>query len=244
MNIYKQIISAKKKSLAILIDPDKAPENHLKKLAQYFNSGYADFAFVGGSIVNSSTNKTIKKLKSLSNIPIILFPGNPLQISFQADAILFLSLISGRNPDFLIGHHIHIAKQIKKNSIETIPTGYILIDSGKTTSIQYISNTMPIPADKPDIAVATAIAGELLGMKLIYLEAGSGAKKTINSKIIRQIKKNIKIPLIVGGGIKTTDDLQKYAKSGADIIVIGSIFEQEPSLIPKFYKTLNKINNA
>lgn len=233
-------ISQNKKLLAVLIDPDKADSSHIEKIANYANRGMIDLLFVGGSITNASVNELLEKIKILTDVPVVLFPGHPSQVSFKADAILFLSLISGRNPDFLIGHHIYVSKQLKKSGIEVIPTGYILIESGRTTSVEYISNTKPIPADKTDIVISTALAGELLGMKLIYLEAGSGATRAINSKLIRDLKAELNIPLIVGGGIKSLDDMENYAKSGADLVVIGTLFEKNVDLIPKFYKKLQE----
>jgi putative glycerol-1-phosphate prenyltransferase len=240
MNILKKIQTAEKKQLAILIDPDKAPKKHLQKICNFANKGFTDFIFVGGSLVNKSLKQTVDTIKKLTKIPVILFPGSPLQICYNVDAVLFLSLISGRNPDFLIGHHVLVAHQLKKSKIETIPTGYILIGNGKTTAVEYISNTKPIPADKPELAVATAIAGELTGKKIIYLEAGSGAHLIINKVLIEKVKKSIDVPLIVGGGINSVNKIKQVAKAGADVIVVGNYFEQNPDDIPLFYKTLKK----
>lgn len=171
-------------------------------------------------------------MKENTTIPILLFPGNLLQISNKADGILLLSLISGRNPDLLIGNHVVASSRIKHSKLEVLPTGYILIDGDKPTSVEYMSNTKPIPADKVDIATATAIAGEMLGLKYIYLEAGSGAKNSINENIIKSVKINTDIPLIVGGGIKTVNDVKNAINAGADIIVIGSAVEQNKELLP------------
>ena len=163
------------KLLAVLIDPDKAEYQHIEKICANANQGFIDLLFVGGSITSVSVDNLVEQIKEMTNVPVVLFPGHPSQVSLKADAILFLSLISGRNPDFLIGHHIYVSKLLKNNPIEVIPTGYILVESQNTTSVEYISNTKAIPADKADIVVSTALAGELLGMKLIYLEGGSGA---------------------------------------------------------------------
>ena len=238
MSIYKKIQDSKKKTFAILIDPDKINEKYLNRIILYGKQGFFDFIFVGGSIVNGSTDMLIKKIKQELEIDIVLFPGSPSQISENADAILFLSLISGRNPEYLIGQHVLAAKRLKNSSLEVIPTGYILIQGKNVSSTEYISNTKPIPANKPDIAVSTAIAGELLGMKIIYLEGGSGAEKSINHQVISEVKNNISIPLIVGGGIKTVDDIEKIAKAGADLIVVGTAIEENVDLIPELYHSL------
>jgi len=229
-----------KKLLAVLIDPDKAEYQHIEKICANANQGFIDLLFVGGSITSVYVDNLVEQIKEMTNVPVVLFPGHPSQVSLKADAILFLSLISGRNPDFLIGHHIYVSKLLKNNPIEVIPTGYILVESQNTTSVEYISNTKPIPADKADIVVSTALAGELLGMKLIYLEGGSGASRSINSDLIKNLKAELSIPLIVGGGIKTIEDMQTYAQSGANVVVIGTLFEKNEDLIPKFYKKLQE----
>lgn len=240
MTIYDKIINSSETLLAVLVDPDKANDEHLNKIIEYSNSGFIDLLFIGGSLVFSSLDIIIEKIKQKTTVPILIFPGNSFQMSDKADAILFLSLISGRNPEFLIGNHVLVAKSIKDSGIETIPTAYILVDSGKLTSVEYISNTKPIPSNKPDIACSTAIAGELLGMKMIYLEAGSGAKNSINIELIERVKESVEIPLIIGGGIRTKKELENIAKAGANIIVIGTLFEKNPDLIPSFYTTLKQ----
>jgi putative glycerol-1-phosphate prenyltransferase len=183
----------------------------------------------------------MKIIKELTNIPVIIFPGNVTHLHDDADAVLFLSLISGRNPDLLIGNHIHVAPTLKRKGIETIPTGYMLIESGKITSAQYISNTIPIPREKPDIAIATAIAGELLGLKAIYMDAGSGADNTISENMIQQVKSNIDIPLIIGGGIRNANTAVNIAKAGADIIVVGNAAEENPELIIEISEQIHNI---
>lgn len=225
LNIYKKILQSSETLLAVLIDPDKYDEDFLKKIAENANKDKIDLIFVGGSLVQNDIETLISKLKKLTSKPIVIFPGSYLQVSPKADAILFLSLISGRNPEYLIGNHVAIASFLKKSQIEVIPTGYMIVESQKTTSVEYISNTKPIPYDKTDIAVATAVAGELLGMKLIYLEAGSGAIQKVNRKMIEKVKKNIDIPLIVGGGIKNKEDFIVAKNAGADVVVVGTAIE-------------------
>ncbi len=232
--LYKNIINktAKDKAqLAILIDPDKHTSKTLKELVEIANNVNVSFFLVGGSIISNPVDFVIDEIKKQSNIPVILFPGSLLQISDKADGILLLSLISGRNPEYLIGNHVTAAPMLKKSKLEIISTGYILIENSKITSIEYMSNTKPIPANKPDIAVATAIAGEMLGNKAIYLEAGSGAEQAVNSTMIEQIKANINIPLIVGGGINSAHQATETINAGADIIVIGTAAEKNPNFI-------------
>jgi putative glycerol-1-phosphate prenyltransferase len=190
---------------------------------------------VGGSLLTSDTlYHCVRTLKENSNIPVVLFPGNTYQIARNADAMLFLSLISGRNPEMLIGMHVLAAPYIKLAGLETIPTGYMLIDSGKPTAVTYMSNSFPIPNDKKDIAACTAMAGEMLGLKLIYMDAGSGADKTIPEDMIRFVKDSIDVPLVVGGGIKSPEQLQSILDAGADVAVVGNRFEAHPELIREF----------
>jgi putative glycerol-1-phosphate prenyltransferase len=233
MNIFSIISgSAKgKHQMALLIDPDKTNESALKHTIQQAEKNGIDFFFVGGSLVFGSVNSCIRSIKSQSSIPVILFPGNVMQLSSNADALLFLSLISGRNPEFLIGHHVLAAPAIKESGIEVIPTGYILIENGQRTSVEYMSNTAPIPYNKPEIAVATALAGEMLGLKMIYLEAGSGAAQAVGLDIIRNVRASITIPLIVGGGIKTAAEMKAIYTAGANLIVIGTAVEENPEII-------------
>ena len=233
-NIYNSIIKKNNKKLAILIDPDKFDDGYITGLLQLANAGKIDFFFVGGSIVAQNPERIILYLKKYSQVPVVLFPGSLLQFSPEADAILLLSLISGRNPELLIGNHVAVAPLLKKSKMEILPTGYILINTGSTTSVEYISNTVPIPDSKTDIVVATALAGEMLGLKLIYLEAGSGANQAIAPNLIQKVKQNIKIPLIVGGGIKTDKQLKDACNAGADIIVIGTAAEKDLSQLSVF----------
>ncbi|RLD62820.1 MAG: geranylgeranylglyceryl/heptaprenylglyceryl phosphate synthase [Bacteroidetes bacterium] len=239
--IYNNILQKKKnkkKQLALLIDPDKQNTQSLIEVVQKTNENKVDFILIGGSIISNSINDVIETVKKNCSIPIVLFPGSLLQVSNKADGILLLSLISGRNPDFLIGNHVVAAPLLKKSKLEILSTGYILINSGVSTSVAYMSNSTPIPYDKTDIAVATAIAGEMLGHKLIYLEAGSGAPKPVDSKMVEQVKQNINVPLIVGGGISTKNDLISICDAGADIIVIGTAFEKNLNLLNEFSEVI------
>jgi phosphoglycerol geranylgeranyltransferase len=218
----------KKKLFSLLIDPENYDQNRLIHITKQADQSGVDFILVGGSLLSNTLNQTIRIIRDHTNIPIILFPGSLMQISPEADGIFFLSLISGRNPELLIGNHVLAANMLKKSDLEVIPTGYILIDGAKTSSVEYISNTKPIPAEKSDIISSTAIAGELLGHQLIYLESGSGANQTLYSDVIRQVKSQIGIPLIVGGGIKSAGEVQRICQSGADMVVVGNILEQYP----------------
>lgn len=229
--------SFKKRRLAILIDPDKTDDESLGRMVKECEENPVDFFLVGGSLImGDSFDKTINYLKNHSQIPVYIFPGNMMQVSDKADGILLLSLISGRNPDFLIGQHVLVAPKLKKANIDVIPTGYILVDSGSRTSVEYMSNTLPIPSDKPEIAVCTAMAGEQLGMKAIYLEAGSGAQNKVNAEMITAVKSNISCLLIVGGGIKTSEDAEIAFNAGADIVVVGTAVEKDIHLINDFVR--------
>ena len=223
------------KGLAVLIDPDKINNSKKNELIAACNASHISFIFYGGSLVQEEqANKHIKELKESVNVPVVIFPGHPLQIYPNADAILLLSLISGRNPEFLIGHHVVAAPYLKKSGLEVISTGYLLVDGGVPTSASYMSNTTPIPRDKPDIAACTALAGSMLGHDLIYMDAGSGAKIPISHEMIKQVKKSIDSPLIVGGGIRTKEQLYDACNAGGDIIVVGNAFENDPQMILEF----------
>lgn len=242
--IYKNF-EERVKSFAVLVDPDKTNNEKLEKILRISTDVKIDYFFIGGSLlINDQLENCIAFLKQNSDIPVVLFPGNNLQISNKADALLLLSLISGRNPDFLIGQHVIAAPALKKSDLEIIPTGYMLIESNNTTSASYISNTIPIPHDKKDIAACTAMAGEMLGMKLIYMDGGSGAKKPISSGMIREVKKNISIPLIIGGGIVSAEMAKNSCEAGADIIVVGNAIEKAPSLISEIAQTVKESVSA
>lgn len=225
----EKISNIKHQSIAILIDPEKVnDEIKLKPLLDKINFLNPGFIFVGGSTVDTlDFNFVIEFLKANTRIPVIIFPGSTNQIHKSADAILFLSLISGRNPDYLIGHHVDVAFELKKMNIEVIPTGYILIDGGKNSSVQYVSQTTPIPSDQNSIAVKTAIAGELLGLKCIFLDAGSGAVNSVSIKMIQEIRRNIQVPIIIGGGLKTIKEIKETFAAGANVVVIGNKIEEE-----------------
>jgi putative glycerol-1-phosphate prenyltransferase len=228
-HIYREIVQAKresKKLLAILLDPDKIVWSNLENLLLKINQSPATHIFVGGSIVKTDIlEELMAKLKQKTNLPVIIFPGDPSQISPQADAILFLSLLSGRNPDYLIEYQVQAAPILRKTNLEIISTGYILIESGNETAVARVSKTEPLNRENLNLALATAQAGEMLGNKLIYLEAGSGAKKTVPVEMIELIAQNIEIPIIVGGGIVDLQGIQDAYKAGADLVVIGTAFE-------------------
>ena len=226
------------KQLAVLIDPDKGNKEHLAKIVTIANETKVDLFFIGGSLmVGDEMEETIRTIKSLSNIPVVLFPGSPSQVCSLADGILLLSLISGRNADLLIGQQIIAAPTIKKSKLEVLPTGYLLIDGGRPTTASYISGTQPIPANKPEIAAVTAMTGEMMGLKIMYADAGSGADNPISNKTISAIKKATNCPLIIGGGMKSATDVENAFKAGADIAVIGNAFENNPDLLFEIAKT-------
>lgn len=228
-----------KGGLSVLIDPDKVDEILLDRIIQQSIDNAVDFFFVGGSLISSDKlDMVVRRLKTVKGIPTILFPGNSLHLHSEADAILFLSLISGRNPEFLIGQQVISAPQIKRSGIEAIPTGYMLIDGGSMTTASYMSNTTPIPNNKPDIAAATAMAGELLGLKCIYLDAGSGALNPVSVDIITAVKNAVELPIIVGGGINTVEKALKAVAAGAKIIVIGNATEKNPGFISEVSRAL------
>jgi phosphoglycerol geranylgeranyltransferase len=224
---------AGKKSIAVLLDPDKIDDSSkILPLINLCNENCVDFFFVGGSLITTTNlSEVVRKIKQHVSIPVVLFPGNSMQIDPSADALLFLSLISGRNPELLIGQHVVAAPIIRNTRIEVIPTGYMLINSGKLTSVAYISNTMPIPEDKYSLAACTAMAGEMLGLQCIYIDAGSGAEREITPRMIASVKKSVNIPLIVGGGINTSQKALNAFQAGADLIVIGNALEKNPELL-------------
>jgi phosphoglycerol geranylgeranyltransferase len=233
LEILQQRHRVGKKSIAVLIDPDKAEDPaKLKHLINLASENCVDFFFVGGSLITTpNLSDVIQSIKEDVSIPVVLFPGSSLQIDPSADAILFLSLISGRNPDLLIGQHVQAAPILKNNRMEVLPTGYMLVSSGRTTSVAYISNTTPIPEDKYSLAACTALAGEMLGLRLIYLDAGSGAEREISPRMISAVRKSIDVPMIVGGGITTPQKAISALEAGADMIVIGNALEKTPDLL-------------
>lgn len=228
-NIYQEIENSKKegiKLLAILIDPDKIQLKNLDNLIEKINQSPATHVFVGGSLVETNQiDVIIQKIKQICSLPILLFPGNPSQISKYADGILFLNLISGRNPDYLIEHQVNAVPILEKTNLEIISTGYILIENGKETAVERVSKTKPLSRKNINYVGQTAKAGAYMGNKLMYLEAGSGAEKSIPLKMIAEVSRKLTIPLIVGGGIKSKNEIQNAFESGADIVVIGTAFE-------------------
>lgn len=236
-NIYNYILQSKAKNeklLAILLDPDKIDLNNTETLIEKINKSPATHIFIGGSLVkNYIIDDLIIEIKQDCDLPIVLFPGNPSQISDQADAILFLSLISGRNPDYLIEHQVKAAPILKKTQLEIISTGYILIESGTETAVQKVSKTKPLDRNNMDLLLATALAGEMSGHKLLYLEAGSGAKQAVPLEMIELVSQNIEIPIIVGGGIIDLQGIQNAYDSGADLVVIGTAFEKDVDFFNK-----------
>ena len=229
LTIRQQILEAKsngQKLLAVLLDPDKIVLENVNHLIEKINQSPATHIFVGGSIVqNNILEELITALKQKTNLPVILFPGDPSQISSKADGILFLSLLSGRNPDYLIEYQVQAAPILKKTNLEVISTGYILIESGNETAVERVSKTKPLSRENLDLVLATAQAGEMLGNQFIYLEAGSGAKQPVPTEMIELVSQNIQIPVIVGGGIVDLHGIQKAYEAGADLVVVGTAFE-------------------
>lgn len=230
-------INQGKKKLALLIDPDKTFGNKLTQMALDATKFDVDFIFYGGSLINNAHfANEILRIKEFTNIPIVLFPGSNMQVSDNADAILFLSLLSSRNPEYLIGQQVVAAPFVRNSNLESVSTAYLLVDGGRITTAHYMSNSLPIPSDKPEIAINTAIAAELMGFKCIYLDAGSGAMSPVPEDLIYAVKQNISIPLIVGGGINTPEKLNLAYNAGADVAVIGTSIENDPSLLKDFAK--------
>ncbi len=237
-NIYHDILKSIEKGeklLAVLMDPDKIDLSNLSSFISKVNTSVATHIFVGGSTVNEEDSEiVVSEIKKHTQLPIVLFPGDVTQITDKADALLYLSLISGRNPDYLIGKHVESISKLKQTNLEVIPTGYILIENGKKTSVQRVTETQPMSRKDIQKIADTAFAGELLGMKLMYLEAGSGATEPVTSEIISFVKSTLQIPLIVGGGIKCIEQLETTYKSGADMVVIGTAFEEDESFFNEF----------
>ena len=244
MNIYNKIISDKKsnnKWFALLIDPDKQNLTQLLRIINKAEKAKVDYFFVGGSLLTyDSLDTCLKTIKNNSSIPVVLFPGNAMQVNDKADGILFLSLISGRNAEMLIGKQVITAPILKQSSLEVLSTGYILVDSGKPTTASYMSNTTPIPADKDTVSACTAMAGEMLGLKLIFMDGGSGAKNPISSKMIATVSKSIDAPLIIGGGINSGEKALANCKAGADIIVVGNAIEKNEDLISEISSAVHQ----
>ncbi len=238
--IYQSVfgLSRKRKVLALLIDPDQTTSGKLPYLLNSAGKAGVSFILIGGSLVSHPIDPLITAIRDLSSVPVLLFPGNPGQLSNKADGLLLLSLISGRNPEFLIGNHVVAAQFLKKSALEVIPTGYMIFENCSMSSVEYMSNTKPLPRNKPDLAISTAMAGEMLGLKLIYMEGGSGAPGIISPNTISEVRRNISIPLIVGGGIRTVRDLEDVFDSGADIAVVGNAVEENAGILAEFAAVL------
>lgn len=243
--IYQSLTERKrlgKKSFAVLIDPDKVNNHNMESLISLSVTAEVDYFLVGGSLVISSyLDECLQLIKQHCDIPTILFPGSPSQVSKYADALLYLSLISGRNAELLIGQHVISAPFVKKSGLEIMSTGYMVVDGGAPTTVSYISNANPLPSDKNEIAVCTAMAGEMLGMKLIYMDAGSGAKRAINETMIAKVAECISVPLIIGGGINEPEKAYRNCKAGADVIVVGNAIEKDPSLIKEMAAAVHSV---
>ncbi|HWK06508.1 MAG TPA: geranylgeranylglyceryl/heptaprenylglyceryl phosphate synthase [Puia sp.] len=244
-SIYESLLAKKKKgqrSFAVLIDPDNVNEAKIDELTHLTVSAGVDYLFVGGSLVISNhLDEVVQHIRRNCTIPVILFPGTPSQVSRYADGLLYLSLISGRNPELLIGQHVISAPAVRKSGLEIISTGYMVIDGGAPTTVSYISNATPIPADKNEIALCTAMAGEMLGMKLIYMDAGSGARYPIREEMIAAVASHVDVPLVIGGGIRDPEKAYRNCKAGADIIVVGNAIEKDPTLIREMADAIHSV---
>jgi len=229
--VYTQLVKSQKGLFALLVDPDKYSVDDLIDLSQRAQTAGVDMILLGGSITQASMADTLLTIRRVTSIPIVLFPGNAIQFVPTADAILLLSLISGRNPDFLIGNHVLVSHSLRKSGMEIIPTGYILVESGRVTSVQYMSRTVPIPRDKCDIVIATALAGQQLGLKSIYLEAGSGAEMPVSTQIISEVCKYVDLPIIVGGGLRNPEQVKAARSAGASMVVVGNALEKDLGIL-------------
>lgn len=243
--IYNSLTEKKrhgKKSFAVLVDPDKVDDKKIHRLIDLAKVAKVDYFFVGGSLVISNyLDECVQYIKRSCDIPVVLFPGSPSQVSKYADALLYLSLISGRNPELLIGQHVISAPVVKNSGLEIMSTGYIVIDGGAPTTVSYISGAAPLPSDKNDIAMCTAMAGEMLGMKLIYMDSGSGAKRAITESMIETVSQSIAVPLIIGGGITDPEKAYLNCKAGADVIVVGNAIEKDESLIAEMAAAVHSV---
>jgi phosphoglycerol geranylgeranyltransferase len=241
--ILKEFHTTGRKGLAWLVDPDKFKNpNFFEKEYDWVKESHLDLIFVGGSqLSRDNFREVVVSVKKIAGkIPVVIFPGSQMQLAEEADAILFLSLISGRNPEYLIGHQVLAAPIVKKMNLETLPTAYMLVNEGEITSVQYVSQTLPLPNSKPNLAKATALAGLYLGMKFFYLDAGSGAKSPVSGEVIKSVKSVAKNPIIVGGGLDSLEKVKTAYESGADLLVIGNAIEKDPSFLAEVldYKVL------
>ncbi len=228
----RSLKSAGRAAFAVLVDPDKVAPSDMPALARLCNDARVDYLLMGGSLVMAhQMDASIQRFKSESNIPVVLFPGSPAQVTPYADALLYLSLISGRNPELLIGQHVSSAPAVRASGLEVMPTGYLLIDGGAPTTVSYMSHSAPIPANKSDIALCTAWAGELLGLHLLYMDAGSGARVPVPPAMIEKVSRHTALPLFVGGGMRNPEAVHNAAAAGATVVVVGNAIEQDPMLI-------------
>jgi len=243
--IYTSLCERKingKRSFAVLIDPDKVDDKKMQQLIELSVAAKVDYFLVGGSLITSNyLDECVQYIKRNCSIPVLIFPGSSTQVSKYADALLYLSLISGRNPELLIGQHVVSAPAIKQSGLEIMSTGYIVIDGGAPTTVSYISNATPVPADKDEIAMCTAMAGEMLGMKLIYMDSGSGAKRPITESMIQKVASCIEVPLIIGGGITDPEKAYLNCKAGANVIVVGNAIEKDASLIMEMASAVHSV---
>ncbi len=246
MNIYEELNQKKRngiKSFAVLLDPDKLDDVLFDSILKLSKESHVDYFFLGGSLLSKyNLPEIVARIKQKTSIPVILFPGGYLQVEPTADAILLLSLISGRNADFLIGQHVVAAPIIKQSKLEVLPTGYMLVDCGKQTTASYISNTTPLPYDKPSIAASTALAGEMLGLKLMYLDGGSGAHQPVHPEMIAAVRKAVDCPVIVGGGLNTAEKALAALNAGADLIVVGTGVEKNASFLTEVGQQVSTLN--
>jgi phosphoglycerol geranylgeranyltransferase len=233
-----------RKSLAILLDPDKTTPDQCRQLLARCGPQLPTCFMVGGSLISGDgLGPLVGLLKAETQVPIVLFPGSYLHLSPEADAVLFLSLISGRNPEFLIGQQVVAAPLLKRSGLEIVPTGYMLVNCGAQTTVSYMSNTTPLPYHKDDVAAATALAGELLGLRLLYLDGGSGAQQPVSASMVRAVRQAVDLPLIVGGGIRSVHTLNDLFAAGADLAVVGTAVEQDPELLPNLVAATNHWNH-
>lgn len=243
LEIIRENKKKNKKSIAMLIDPDKTSNETLLDFLIKPKLQEIDFLFIGGSLLSRDhLTERILFLKKHCDLPLIIFPGGGHHVDKNADGILLLSLISGRNPDLLIGQHVQSAIELRDSGLEILSTGYILIESGNVTAVSYMSNTQPIPREKPEIALSTALAAQFIGMKLIYLDGGSGAKLEVPTETIELISKNVELPIIVGGGINDATKLKSAFEAGADLVVVGTKIEDSPQFLNEIITIKNQIN--
>lgn len=239
-NYLEKVIDDKGAAYVVLIDPDRKNESSLEARVESANQNDVDVLFVGGSLMmDGQCNDRVRRIKEKSTIPVVFFPGGVSQLNSHYDAMLFMSVISGRNPHYLIGEQTIAAPLVKDIGIETIPTGYMLLDGGAGSTVEFMSGTRPIPMNRSDVAIAHALAGQYLGMKLIYLEAGSGAKEPVSVSLVRQVHETVDVPLIVGGGILTPEMAAERVKAGASIIVTGSVTEKDSTLMADFANAIH-----